>query len=129
MSNPLVLQIIGGLLALFFIFLLVMCWKTWRVTHILFTLFVFAGTATFFAFASFVLKTQAAWRSHYVSYSVEIEKAEAEQLAWLQGDLLEVQQAEVCVRSVRARLNDAIVDRGRVWTECSMTGRQKPYLA
>ena len=43
MSNPLVCQILGGVLSLFFIFLLVMCWKTWRVLHILSALFVFAG--------------------------------------------------------------------------------------
>jgi hypothetical protein len=122
MSNPLVVQIIGGLLAIFFIFLMVMCWKTWRVTHILFTFFVFAGTVTFFAFASFVLKTHAAWRTHYVSYSAAIDKAEAEQEILLQGDLLEAQQSQDCIRSVRARLNDAVVDRGRVWPECSLTG-------
>ena len=122
MSNPLVLQIISGLLALFFIFLLVMCWKTWRVTHILFTFFVFAGTVTFFAFASFVLKTHAAWRSHHKDYVAEIAKAEVEQGNLLHGDVLEVRQSEECIRSVRARLNDAIVDRGRVWTECTVTG-------
>ncbi len=122
MSNPLVIQIIGGLLAIFFIFLMVMCWKTWRVTHILFTFFVFAGTVTFFAFASFVLKTHAAWRSHYVDYSAAIEQAEAEQEMLLQGDLLEAEQSEDCIRSLRAELNDAVVDRGRVWPECTLTG-------
>ena len=122
MSNPLVLQIIGGLLALFFIFMLVMCWKTWRITHILFTFFLFAGVATFFAFASFVLKTHAAWRSLHNDYVAAIGEAEDVQEVMLHGDVLEVKQTEDCIRSVRAELNDAVVDRGRVWTECTMTG-------
>ena len=68
MSNPLVCQILGGVLALFFIFLLVMCWKTWRVLHILSAFFVFAAVCTFLTFASYVLKTQAAWRKHYETH-------------------------------------------------------------
>jgi hypothetical protein len=122
MSNPLVLQIIGGLMALSFIFLLVMCWKTWRITHILFTFFVFAGTVTFFAFASFVLKTHAAWRSSHNEFVAAVAEAKAEEKKLKFGDVLEVKQSEDCIRSVRATLNDAIVDRGRVWTECTMTG-------
>ena len=56
--SPLVLQIGGGILAVGFIFLLVMCWKTLRITHILFAFCVFAAAVTFLAFASAVIKTQ-----------------------------------------------------------------------
>ena len=119
MSNPLVCQILGGVLALFFIFLLVMCWKTWRVLHILSALFVFAGAVTFMTFASYVLKTQAAWRKHYEAYVVSLAKANVEQVKLLQGDLLAVQQGEECIRSARAKLNDEVLDRGRVWPECT----------
>jgi hypothetical protein len=119
MSNPLVCQILGGVLALFFIFLLVMCWKTWRILHILSALFVFAAVCTFLAFASFVLKTQAAWRKHYEGHKVVIAKEEVEQVKLLQGDLIAVQQAEECIRSARAKLDDEVLDRGRVWRECT----------
>lgn len=121
MSNPLVCQILGGVLALFFIFLLVMCWKTWRVLHILSVFFVFGGTVTFLTLASYVLKTQAAWRNHYEAHTKAIEKAEKEQVKLLQGDLLAVQQAEDCIRSARAKLTDEVLDRGRVWRECTPT--------
>lgn len=119
MSNPLVCQILGGVLALFFIFLLVMCWKTWRILHILSAFFVFAGAVAFMALGSYVLKTQAAWRKHYETHTVALAKAEAEQVKLLQGDLIAVQQTEDCIRSARAKLNDEVLDRGRVWRECT----------
>jgi len=121
MSNPLVCQILGGVLALFFIFLLVMCWKTWRVLHILSAFFVFGGAVTFLTFASYVLKTQAAWRKHYETHKVSIAKAQTEEVRLLQGDLIAVQQDEDCIRSARAKLNDEVLDRGRVWRECTPT--------
>ncbi len=119
MSNPLVCQILGGVLALFFIFLLVMCWKTWRILHILSAFFVFAAVCTFLAFASFVLKTQAAWRVRYETHKVAVAKEEVEQVKLLQGDLIAVQQTEECIRSARAKLDDEVLDRGRVWRECT----------
>ena len=119
MSNPLVCQIIGGVFALFFIFLLVMCWKSWRIVHILSVLFVFAAACTFLAFASMVIKTHAAWRKPYETHVVAIAKEEVEQSKLLHGDLNVVQQAEDSLRSARAKLNDEVLDRGRVWRECT----------
>lgn len=119
MSNPLVCQILGGVLVLFFIFLLVMSWKTWRVTHILSAFFLFAAVFTFLAFSSFVLKTQAAWRKLYETNKVALAKEETDQVKLLQGDLVAVQQSEECIRSARAKLEDEELDRGKVWRECT----------
>lgn len=119
MSNPLVVQIIGGAVALFFIFLLVMCWKTWRILHILSAFFVFAAACTFLVLASLVLKTQAAWRSHYEAHVVALDKQRAEETKLVHGDLTVVQQSEDNIRDLRARLNDETHDRGRVWRECT----------
>ena len=118
MNNPLVFQAIGVLLVLFYIFLLVMCWKTWRVSHILFAFFTFAAAATFLIFASFVLKTHAVWREHYEQHTVAVAKLEAENQKYLHGDLEDVQQTEDSIRSLRASLAVAEVDRGRIWREC-----------
>jgi hypothetical protein len=120
MSNPLVCQIIGGILALSFIFLLVMCWKTWRVTHILFTFFAFAAAATFLAFSSFVLKTHAAWRAHYEAYTSEIRKTEEQREKLMYGDLGAGQAGEDGIRGAKAKLRIAVEDRGRVWRECTL---------
>jgi hypothetical protein len=119
MNNPLVFQVLGGALVLFFIFLLVMCWKTWRFTHIFFAFLTFAGCITFLIFASFVLKTQNAWRTHFEAYTKEIEKAEAEELKYVHGDLLEVDQGKDSIRGSRAGLSRVVTDRGRVWRECT----------
>jgi hypothetical protein len=126
MSNPLVCQIIGGVFALFFIFLLVMCWKTWRIVHILSALFAFAAACAFLAFASMVLKTHAAWRKPYETHLVAIAKEEVEQSKLLHGDLNAVQQPEDSIRSARARLNDEVLDRGRVWRECTPMAAVNP---
>lgn len=118
MNNPLVYQAIGVLLVLFFIFLLVMCWKTWRFTHVFFSFLVFAAAVTFLLFASMVLKTHAAWRSHYEAHVVALEKVRQENEKLLHGDLDELEQSEDSIRSLRAELAMAVVDRGRVWREC-----------
>jgi len=120
MNNPLVFQVIGGALVLFFIFLLVMCWKTWRFTHIFFAFLTFAGCITFLIFASFVLKTQDAWRTHFEAYTKEVEKAEAEESKYLHGDLLKVDQATGSIRSLKGELTRVLTDRGRVWRECTL---------
>ncbi len=118
MNNPLVYQAIGVLLVLFYIFLLVMCWKTWRPAHIVFSFLVFAGAVTFLIFAALVLKTHDAWRTHYEQHVVVIEQLRAENEQLLFGDLEVVQQTEDSIRSLRADLESAVVDRGRVWREC-----------
>ena len=121
MDNPLVLQIVGGLLAVFFIFLMVMCWKTWRFTHIFFSFLVFAGTAAFLWIASMSLKTHHEWRTHFEAYTKAIAKAEAENEKYQHGDLNEVKQSDESIRSLRAKLDRSLVERGRVWRECTPT--------
>ncbi len=98
--SPIVFQAIGVVLVLFFIFLLVMCWKTWRFTHVFFMFLVFAGSLTFLAFASLVLKTQNAWRTHFESYTAAVKRDED------------------CLHSLRAAFDNLTLDRGRVWREC-----------
>jgi hypothetical protein len=119
MDNPLVLQIVGGLVAIFFIFLLVMCWKSWRFTHIFFSFLVFAGAAAFLWIASMSLKTHNAWRTLYEGYTKEIKKAEAENQQYIHGDLNEVEQTDASFGSLQAELDRSLVERGRVWRECT----------
>jgi hypothetical protein len=120
MGNPLVLQVIGGMLVLAFIFLLVMCWKTWRITHILFAFCAFGAAVTLLAFSAFVLRTHAAWRSHYVSYTAELEKVQAENVRLKEGEGVGASRKEDYIDSVREELNNVRVDRGRVWRDCTL---------
>ncbi len=123
MNNPLVYQAIGVLLVLGYFGLLWMCWKTWRLPHVAASLLVFLSAVTFLAFASFVLKTQAAWRNHYESYSAALEAVRAENVQLQHGDLEELHQTEGSIRSLRARLSSKLVDRGRVWRGWEPLGR------
>jgi len=119
MDNPLVLQIVGGLAAVFFIFLLVMCWKTWRFMHVFFSFLVFAGAIVFLWLASLTLKTQNAWRTPYEAFVKEVEAAETERQKYINGELTEVEQADPSIRGLRAELDRSLVERGRVWRECT----------
>jgi hypothetical protein len=119
--NPLVVQILVGLLAIFFIFLLVMCWKTWRVSHVIFSFLVFAGAVTFVVFAALVLKTHASWKNLYDKYERAVEKAEADQQKMLYGDPLTIEQKDDSIRSVHTELNHVVLHRGRIWRGCTPT--------
>ena len=123
MNNPLVYQAIGVLLVLGYLGLLWMCWKTWRLPHVAASLLVFLSAVIFLAFASFVLKTQAAWREHYESYSAALEAVRAENVQLRHGDLEELHQTEDSIRSLRGRLGAKLVDRGRVWRGCEPLGQ------
>ncbi len=126
MNNPLVYQAIGVLLVLGYLGLLWMCWKTWRLPHVAASLLVFLSAVIFLAFASFVLKTHAAWRDHYESYSAALEAVRAENVQLRHGDLEELHQTEDSIRSLRGRLGAKLVDRGRVWRGCEPLERVEP---
>ncbi len=118
--SPLVYQILGGLLVIFHIFLLVMCWKTWRIAHILFSFCAFGAAVTFIIFAALVLKTHASWRSLYVKYDQAVAKAEADKERMLFGDPVAVEQKEDSVRTLQARLTNVVLHRGRIWRGCTL---------
>lgn len=113
---------IFGVLVIFYIGLLVMCWKTWRVTHIISTFFVYAAAVTFVVFAALVLKTQANWHALYVKYDKAVANAEKERERLLKGDPLTLDQKADTVRSLTARLDNVKLRRGRVWRTCTYAG-------
>jgi hypothetical protein len=117
--NPLVVQILGGLLVIVYIVFLVMCWKTWRVWHIIFSFLVFAAAGTFLVFGACTLKTHAAWQILFDKYTKAVDRAEAEHQKLLYGDPLTIEQKEDSIRSVLAELNHVVVHRGRIWRGCT----------
>ena len=118
--SPLVYQILGGLLVIFHIFLLVMCWKTWRIAHILFSFCAFGAAVTFIIFAALVLKTHASWRSLYVKYDKAVAKADADKERMLFGDPVAVEQKEDSIRTLQAQLTNVVLHRGRIWRGCTL---------
>lgn len=112
-----IVQVLGVLLALFFIFLTYMNTKTWRWVHVTFTFLVFGASIAFLVYAAMALKTRATFVKLHDTLERNLEK-ELEAVALVRdGDPADIDRKN----SLTAVTNDlarAVIDRGRVWREC-----------
>ncbi len=130
MDNAITMYIVIGLLAIFFIVLLIFCAKTWRVLHMISAFLVFVAAGFFIWFAAASLKTNSTWKEKVESLTAEIEAKEKEELLLLEGAATErpehpkspferVEYVEDSVRDVRGALQHVLMERGRVWNKCA----------
>ena len=117
-----IFQILGVLLALFFIFLTVMNFKTWRWLHALSTFAVFCAVATFMVYAALVMKTRLAWEESYSKFDEAYQKQSKNVARVVNGDPAEPSTLETSLSYYRNELARALVDRGRVWRGCTPAG-------
>ena len=117
-----IFQILGVLSALFFIFLTVMNFKTWRWLHALTTFAVFCAVVTFMVYASLVMKTRLAWIESYSKFKTANEKQEKNVEKVINGSPEEPTSIETSLAYYRNALARALVDRGRVWRSCTPAG-------
>ena len=75
-----IFQILGVLLALFFIFLTVMNFKTWRWLHALTTFAVFCAVGTFMVYAALVIMA-----AFFSTIMTVLFKVRDRVLVWQQG--------------------------------------------
>jgi hypothetical protein len=113
---------LGGFVlgTIFFIVLLVLSAKSWRVLHILAMLFVFSCAATFGVFFAMTTKAYTAWQEIDVKNEKQAEKAKAEMKALLYGE----EGAEFAPDSLvalKGELAREIIGRGRVWRNATAT--------
>ena len=108
-----IFQVLGGLLALFFIFLTYMNTKTWRWVHVTFTFLVFAAAVTFCIYAAMTLKTRAAWISLHDKTEQQVEDVQKQIAILTRGNPQDPSAPSLI--STRAELARTILDRGRVW--------------
>lgn len=108
-----IFQVVGGLLALFFIFLTYMNTKTWRWVHVTFMFLVFAASITFSIYAAMTLKTRAAWIGLHDKTETQVNELMVQIQRVTRGDPKDPSAPSLV--STRAKLADAILDRGRVW--------------
>jgi len=108
-----IFQVLGGLLALFFIFLTYMNTKTWRWVHVTFTFLVFAAGLTFCIYAAMTLKTRAAWVSLHDKTEKQVEDVQKQIAIVTRGNPQDPSAPSLV--SARAALAETIIDRGRVW--------------
>ncbi len=117
-----IFQILGVLLALFFIFLTVMNFKTWRWLHALTTFAVFCAVATFMVYAALVMKTRLAWEESYAKFKENYEKEARNVEKVINGDPADPASLNTSLAYYRNELARALVDRGRVWRHCIPAG-------
>lgn len=117
-----IFQVLGVLLALFFIFLTYMNTKTWRWVHVTFTFFVFGATIAFLVYAAMTLRTRLAWQDYHDDLEKKVATATEQVELLTQGDPKDLENKTPSVASLSADLARAISDRGRVWRGLVATG-------
>lgn len=118
MSNAIVYQVVGGLLILFYFYLVYMFTKTWRWLHVTAMFFVFVATIFLAVYAAISVRTHMAWKEVVTKQRAQIERLEAENEQLIYGDLTTVTQTGPTLNDLTAELGRVILDRGRVWRNC-----------
>jgi hypothetical protein len=108
-----IFQVLGGVLALFFIFLTYMNTKTWRWVHVTFMFLVFAASVTFCIYAAMTLRTRAFWVGLHDKTEKQVEETQLQLERLTRGDPKDPSAPSLV--STRAQLAETIIDRGRVW--------------
>jgi hypothetical protein len=116
-DNALLVQIVLGLLVIFFIVTVVFSVKTWRWHQILFLFATFIAAGTFIVFAAATLKTHKTWRTAVNDLDKKLKENVAAKELLQFGDVNKVQQ-EPNIRNVKAEIGRILLDRGRVWRNC-----------
>ena len=116
---------IGGLLLLFciFVFLTVMCTKTWRWFHVTMVFFVFIASLFLATMAAVSKKTHMTWKKEADLKQEELAKLNREFQAMSRGDRSQLAVADAAraddipdnMFDVRSKLSRVMMDRGRVW--------------
>jgi hypothetical protein len=121
MNNEIIYQVIGGLLILFYFYLIYMFTKTWRWLQVTTMFFVFAASICLLAYAALSNRTHMAWNEDVAKKRAEIARLEADRDQLLKGDLTELVNPQPSIRDLDAELGRVLLDRGRVWRNCSPT--------
>jgi hypothetical protein len=113
-----IFQVLGAVLALFFIFLTYMSAKTWRWVHVTFLFLTFVASIVFCLYAAMTLKTRANWIKLHDSLEKQLATTEEDLERTTRGDPKDFEGKTDSLFSVRENLARTILDRGRVWRGC-----------
>lgn len=117
MDNPLVMQILLAVLILTALVVGGFSAKTWRAWDVVAGFLVFFSAAALLVLLSLSLKARRHWLKELDRYQKQYTAAVAEQTRLLYGDLTDVEQKDDSLKSLSAKLNRLLLDRGRVWRE------------
>jgi hypothetical protein len=121
-----IFQGLAGLLAVFFIILTYLNTKTWQWPHITALFLVFIATMVFSFYAAMVMRTRMNWIKYHDTLEKSVSDAEPRVEKLIHGDPLDVEGKTPSVIGLREKLNQVILDRGRVWRNCVPTAPLNP---
>ena len=110
----LIFQILGGLLAIFFIFLTVMNTKTWRWLHVTALALVFVAVVALMPIAAMTLATRFNWAKAQGTLTKQLEEREQAYRDLVYGNPAAPDGGQDALIPLRNAYSRAIVDRGRV---------------
>ena len=119
MNSPIIYQVIFGLLFLFFCYLTYMFSRTWRWPHITVCFLLFVSTMAFCYLSARTVATHMAWKQQYRQLSDRLDRAVKLRGELRYGDITLPVQDGQSIRELQARLNQTLLDRGRVWSHCT----------
>jgi prefoldin subunit 5 len=111
----LIFQILGGLLAIFFIFLTVMNTKTWHWLHVTMMFLVFAAACAFAPLAAATLNIRFRWVKEHDQLEKKLADTERQYEQELYGD---PGKGTLGLIAARNELHRFVMDRGRIWRRC-----------
>jgi hypothetical protein len=117
----LIFQILGGLLAIFFIFVTVMNTKTWRWLHVTALFLVFAATIAFMPLAAMALATQFNWIKAHATLTKKLEDTQRQYRDLVEGNPASPDGGNASLTHLRHEVSRFIIDRGRVFRQCKQT--------
>jgi hypothetical protein len=123
-NNAVIVQILAVVAILFFCFVTFMNTKTWRWLHVTAMFLVFAAALTFVVYAAMVMKMRQAWQKTVANLEARVEQDEKKYSQALNGDLTSQEDRALGLLDLRAAIGRAIIDRGRVWRQCSLLETQ-----
>lgn len=111
--------IVGIFLFIFFIVTIVLSVSSWRGWHIAAACLTFLAGIGLVICASLSVKTHTHWRREYANAERELEAVKLEMYTRQFGDPTMVESEVPPVNDIQARLNRILLDRGRVWRQCT----------
>ncbi len=111
--------IISILLILFFIVVVIFSARTWRGLHITFVCLTFLMTILMLICGAMAVRTHGTWKKQYTALEKQLAEAQREGLILESGDPMQVKSAAPSLFEVQQRMERMILDRGRVWRQCT----------
>ena len=111
--------LIGIFLVILFIVTIVLSVSTWRGWHIAAACLTFLAAIGLVVVASMSVRTHTTWRKRHAELEKQLTDAHRDGIVLERGDPAMVVSPTPSLNDVQQRLNRMLLDRGRVWRQCT----------